>query len=330
MRNSRVRSRANPKFRYGLLADLRSENWDIRNSFQGPAPLLGSLNLRREAVGANFSSFENGRWHWSAGVEASHRDFRSVIPGVALTPSLLAKGYQLKQVTTAGCRPLALAGEKIDPRRWRCHRRPDASGRNPPMLLRSCKVPPVFIGFRKPRARTMKCSTRSGRARHLAMFRSTNSLCWDWSATTICGCGDTSERAMAEKAARRWERLFSVQLGSGQERVWNGIFTVKLGPFLDTGKITDPSSGLGSHKWLWDMGAQAKAAGVWSRSGVFLWQGSAIREQCVLCFDAVGAWQHLSVAGVAGSQCCVSVRQGQSRKAAKEYSLGRASRGVKG
>ncbi len=38
----------------------------------------------------------------------------------------------------------------------------------------------------------------------------------------------------------------------------NGIFTVKLGPFLDTGKITDPVPGLGSHKWLWDLGAQAK------------------------------------------------------------------------
>ena len=37
----------------------------------------------------------------------------------------------------------------------------------------------------------------------------------------------------------------------------NGIFTVKLGPFLDTGKITDASAGLGSQKWLWDLGAQA-------------------------------------------------------------------------
>ncbi len=38
----------------------------------------------------------------------------------------------------------------------------------------------------------------------------------------------------------------------------NGIFTVKLGPFLDTGKITDASPGLGSHEWLWDLGVQAK------------------------------------------------------------------------
>ncbi len=43
----------------------------------------------------------------------------------------------------------------------------------------------------------------------------------------------------------------------------NGIVVLKLGPFLDTGKIdtgkiADPSAALGSHKWLWDTGAQAK------------------------------------------------------------------------
>ena len=38
----------------------------------------------------------------------------------------------------------------------------------------------------------------------------------------------------------------------------NGFLTVKLGPFLDTGKITDPSPGFGSQKWLWDTGVQLK------------------------------------------------------------------------
>ena len=38
----------------------------------------------------------------------------------------------------------------------------------------------------------------------------------------------------------------------------NGIVTLKLGPFLDSGRISDPSSTLGSHKWLWDTGAQVK------------------------------------------------------------------------
>ena len=53
--------------------------------------------MRRESVAASFSSFESGRWRWTAGAEVSHRDFRSVVPGVALTSSLVAKGYQLKQ-----------------------------------------------------------------------------------------------------------------------------------------------------------------------------------------------------------------------------------------
>jgi hypothetical protein len=38
----------------------------------------------------------------------------------------------------------------------------------------------------------------------------------------------------------------------------NGLFGMKVGPFLDTGKISDPLPGLGSKKWLWDTGMEAK------------------------------------------------------------------------
>jgi hypothetical protein len=91
-----------PGRQYGVSFDLRSENWNIRDSFSGPAPLLGSLNLRREAVAAQFVDVVSGRWNWSAGGELSHRDFRSVIPGVALNQNLLARGYQLKQLAQVG------------------------------------------------------------------------------------------------------------------------------------------------------------------------------------------------------------------------------------
>jgi hypothetical protein len=37
----------------------------------------------------------------------------------------------------------------------------------------------------------------------------------------------------------------------------NGLLTLKLGPFLDVGRITDPSPDLGSKKWLYDAGLQA-------------------------------------------------------------------------
>ena len=38
----------------------------------------------------------------------------------------------------------------------------------------------------------------------------------------------------------------------------NGIVRVQLGPFLDVGHITDPGTALGSHKWLFDTGLEAK------------------------------------------------------------------------
>lgn len=38
----------------------------------------------------------------------------------------------------------------------------------------------------------------------------------------------------------------------------NSFISLRLGPLLDIGKITDSSVGLGSRKWLWDLGAEAK------------------------------------------------------------------------
>ncbi len=51
-----------PKWRYQFDLDLRDENWDIRRSFTGATPILGRLNLRRQAFAATATSFVNGRF----------------------------------------------------------------------------------------------------------------------------------------------------------------------------------------------------------------------------------------------------------------------------
>jgi hypothetical protein len=38
----------------------------------------------------------------------------------------------------------------------------------------------------------------------------------------------------------------------------NGIFGLKLSPFLDAGRVNGPTPGLGSKKSLWDTGVQTK------------------------------------------------------------------------
>ena len=250
--------KANPKFRYGLIADLWGENWDIRDSFEGPAPVLGSLNLRREAVGASFAALESGRWRWSAGVEVSHRDFRSVIPGVALTPSLLAKGYQLKQLA------------QVDAGFWRSPEKrltlegglSSQAGRIWSQPSHSFEKLQSSVGFHWfPRAEgddyEVQETIRAGKTFGDVPF----------DELFMLGLERDNDLSMRGHIGTRNGRKGSAPLGRNyflsnwevDKNVYhNGIFGVKLGPFLDTGKITDSSPGLGSHKWLWDLGAQAK------------------------------------------------------------------------
>jgi len=250
--------KGNPKFRYGLVADLRSENWEIRNAFQGPAPLLGSLNMRRESVAARFSSFESGRWRWSAGAELSHRDFRSVMPGVVLTPGLLAKGYQLKQ------------SAQLTATLWRLpERRLTVEGGLSSQAGRLWSEPSHSFEKLQGSARFHWLPQAQGddyEVQHwIRAGKTFGNVPFD--ELYMLGLERDNDLWMRGHIGTRDGRKGSAPLGrnyflsnwEADKNVYgNGIFTVKLGPFLDTGKITDESAALGSHKWLWDTGAQAK------------------------------------------------------------------------
>jgi len=49
----------------------------------------------------------------------------------------------------------------------------------------------------------------------------------------------------------------------------NGFLELKMGPFLDSGKIYDPSRDFGSRVWLWDAGGQLKVRILGGPSVVF-------------------------------------------------------------
>jgi hypothetical protein len=250
--------KANPKFRYRLMADLRGENWDIRKSFQGPAPVLGSFNLRRESVGADFAAMESGRWRWSAGAEISHRDFRSVIPGTVLSPSLLAKGYQLKQIT------------QLDAELWRLpERRLTVEGGASSEAGRIWSQPSHSFEKMQGSLRLHWFPQSQGddyEIQHrIRAGKTFGEVPFD--ELFILGLERDNDLEMRAHIGTRDGRKGSAPLGrnyllsnlEADKNVYrNGIFTVKLGPFLDTGKITDASAALGSQKWLWDLGAQAK------------------------------------------------------------------------
>jgi hypothetical protein len=247
----------NPKWRYGLDMDLRNENWDLRNSFAGSAP-LGSLNLRREAAEATIAEFVSGRWSWSTGLEFSHRDFRNVVPGVALTPSLLAKGYELKHLA------------QVDADIWHApDRRITVSGTAFSQVGRIWSEPGYSFGKLQGSLRFHWFPLAEGDDYEMLQQTRAGRILGDvpFDELYMLGLERDNDLWMRGHIGTRNGRKGSAPLGccyflsnwEAYKNVYrNGVVTVKLGPFLDTGKITDPSPGLGSRQWLWDVGAQAK------------------------------------------------------------------------
>ena len=248
----------NPRWHYSLGLDLRNENWDIRQSFTGPTPSLGALNLRREAGAATISSLNSGRWGWDAGVEFSHRDYRSVVLGTALGTQLLVAGSQLKQFGDV---------------RYVLWRAPEyrftvnsqasyAVGRiwsQPAHAFARAQGAAQVQWF--PQARgddyAVLSDVRAGGISGRAPFDELYQL----------GMERDNDLWMRAHVGTRAGRKGSAPLGTqyfltNQEmdkNVWgNGLVTMKLSPFLDTGKIAGAGAELSSRGWLWDTGAQAK------------------------------------------------------------------------
>src|SRR5262249_34215792 len=92
--------RHDPKWRYELNADLRNENWQIRDSPPASGIVVGAFNFKREAVGASVKAIPNWRWQWTSGFEISQRDFRNVVPGNAVTAGSFPAGFSVKQFAT--------------------------------------------------------------------------------------------------------------------------------------------------------------------------------------------------------------------------------------
>ena len=247
-----------PKWRYRLELDLRNENWDVRHSFSGPAPPLAGLNLRKRALTAAATTLVNGRWNWSSGVELSHREFRNVIPGAALTPQLLAQGFQLKHVGQLDYE-LARAPQRrffvttgASTQIGRIWSQPSHAFAKLQCSLQGRWFPQPSGDDYEIRGR-MRAGRTFGEIPFDELF--------------VLGVERDNDLWLRSHIGTRDGRKGSAPLGRTyflsnwelDKRVYsNALISLKLGPFLDSGKVTDSSPGLGSRTWLWDMGVQVK------------------------------------------------------------------------
>lgn len=248
----------NPKWRYHLSMDLRNENWAILPSFQGPAPLLGALNLQRQAVEGGITSFSGSRWNWSTGAEMSHRQYRNIFAGSALTPDILLQGYELKHLAQ-----LNYELWRVPERRFVADLGVDSQvatiWSNPGHTFE--KLQGSLSGDWLPQMRgddyKIQERIRAGKTFGQVPF----------DELFILGLERDNNLWLRAHIGTRDGRKGSAPMGRNyvlsnweiDKNVYNtGLFGAKLSPFLDVGRIFGSSPVLGSTKWLLDTGVQVK------------------------------------------------------------------------
>jgi hypothetical protein len=247
-----------PRWHFLFTGDLRNENWNVAPGVAAGGVDVLDLNMRREAVAAEISRLAGTRLKWSLGAELSHRDYRNVQAAVSLPPELLARGYQLKQT--------AQLGYVV----WRSpeHRFTVSSeGLSDSARLWSNsaawfdKLQGSLGAHWLPRGRGDDFET-DGQLRAGKTFGQPS-----FDELFMLGLERDNDLWMRAHIGTHDGRKGSAPLGrnyfvsnweTDKNLYSNGLVTVKLGPFVDTGKITDPSPGFGSQKWLWDTGVQLK------------------------------------------------------------------------
>lgn len=250
--------RRDPRWRFRLATDWREENWDVVTSFTGPASLLAALNMRREVFTGEITRLVGARWKWTLGSEISRRDYRDVIVATALTPQLLAQGYQLKETV------------RFDYVLWRVPEQrfllsADAGVQAARLWSQPGesfeKVEGHVEAHWLPRSIGDDFDTRAS----LRAGKTFGQIPFD--ELFMLGLERDNDLPMRAHIGTRDGRKGSAPLGRNyflsswetDKNIYsNGLLALKLGPFLDTGKITDPSPLLGSRQWLFDAGGQFK------------------------------------------------------------------------
>jgi tetratricopeptide (TPR) repeat protein len=247
------------KYRLQVYFDGRNENWNLTNTFFGGGAALSDLKVRRIAGGVQLRSPVNGRWSWSTGLEIASRSFRNLEGHTS--PSELPFFTDGKSL---------VYWARIDRSLWRVPERRftlDAAGEARIGREFAHQVG-AFGGMRGsleahwlPRAKgddyEMRAQMRAGDMQGQVPFDELFQLGIerDNDLWLRGQAGTTHGRKGAAPLGRRY---FLANWEVDKNIYANGFFTVKLGPFLDTGAVGDSSGLFGSQRQLWDAGAQCK------------------------------------------------------------------------
>ena len=248
----------NPAVRFRVYFDGRNENWNITHTLAPENPSVARLNVAKAAAGAEMRFVESGRWEWKAGVEYSDREFRNV-SGIPASAAPFFTGGSAIALRSNVERWLV----RLPERRFTLNS--SGSGQfgtffqHP--LGKYGRLEGTLAARWLPRARgddyETQLSLRGGRTIGDVPFDELFTLGFDRD-TPLWLRGHPGLQDGEKGDAPLGRNYVLVNAETDKIIYRNGIFTVKAGPFVDTGRTYDPSGYFGSPQWLWDTGAQAK------------------------------------------------------------------------
>jgi tetratricopeptide (TPR) repeat protein len=248
-----------PVLRLQTYFDARNENWNLGTTFFGGGLPLSDLNLRRFAGGVELRSVVSGRWSWSTGIEVANRTYRN-LQGHTSAAELpfFTDGTSFVYWLRANRSLLRLPERRFTVDSF-------AEGRIGRQFANNLGAFGALRGALQanwfPRAKgddyQVQGRLRVGDALGPVPFDELFQLGVErdndlW----LRGHAGTSDGRKGSAPLGR--RYFLANWEMDKNVYSNGFFTVKLGPFFDTGAIADSSSLFGSQRWLWDTGAQCK------------------------------------------------------------------------
>ncbi len=250
--------RHDPGWRFQFYFDGRNENWDISQTFQASTSPISQLKLLKSELGAEIRSVVSSRWSWRSGVSFAHREFRNVSGVSPQASPLFTDGFSLKYDAGLGYQLLrnperrmtvdALASAGLG----RLFARPLGSFARMEGSL-------VFRWLPLPRGDDyeMNSRLRAGRIIGQVPFDELYALALERD-NDLWLRGHIGTRDGKKGSAPMGRQYVLWNWESDKIVHQNAFLIVKLGPFLDVGRITDPSKNFVTNGWLWDPGVQCK------------------------------------------------------------------------
>jgi tetratricopeptide (TPR) repeat protein len=247
-----------PQWRWNVAVDGRDENWAIRNSFTGTAPVLGSFKLQRQVATATLTSIKTGRLQWTTGGELSHRTYTNVSSGSALLPELISSGWEIKQLARLHSRLVDVPEHRftIDGsatselgRLWR----DQASLFEKAQGGLAVHWLPQAQGDRWELAQRVRGGGIAGSAPLDELW-----MIGVERDSDLWLRGHIGTRGGRKGSAPMADRYFLSNTDMYRSIWSNGLIGIKAGPLLDIARLAAPTAGLAPRQWLFDIGAEVK------------------------------------------------------------------------